>query len=108
MQSDFLKRFQNYFLLTGLIFWLFRPTGSDIYILFVLLYFISIFINKTTLINNPPFFKAIRLIIYSSLVLIKTTLFMKFVSFGYHHMDLGLQHQLIINLVKNNRGFYAL
>jgi len=31
---------------------------------------------------------------------------MKFVSFGYHHMDLGLQHQLIINLVKNKEYFH--
>jgi uncharacterized membrane protein len=27
-------------------------------------------------------------------------------SFGYHHLDLGLQHQLIINLVKNNEYFH--
>ena len=102
-----MDRYKYYFLIAGLTLWLFRPTGNDLYIIFVLLYFISIFVNKPTLINDPPInIKAIKIIIYISLALITTTLFMKFMSFGYHHMDLGLQHQLIINLVKNNEYFH--
>ena len=101
MLSALINKYKNYYLITGLTLWLFRPTGNDFYIIFVLLYFISIFVNKPTLINDPPInIKAIKIIIYISLALITTTLFMKFMSFGYHHMDLGLQHQLIINLVK--------
>ena len=107
MLSALINKYKNYYLITGLTLWLFRPTGNDFYIIFVLLYFISIFVNKTTLINDPPInIKAIKIIIYISLALITTTLFMKFMSFGYHHMDLGLQHQLIINLVKNNEYFH--
>ena len=86
--------------------WLFRPTGNDFYIIFVLLYFISIFVNKPTLINDPPInIKAIKIIIYISLVLITTTLFMKFMSFGYHYLDLGYHHHLILNLLINNEYF---
>ena len=107
MLSTLINKYKNYYLITGLMFWLFRPTGNDFYIIFVLLYFISIFVNKPTLINDPPInIKAIKIIIYISLALITTTLFMKFMSFGYHHMDLGLQHQLIINLVENNEYFH--
>jgi uncharacterized membrane protein len=103
MLSALINKYKNYYLIAGLTLWLFRPTGNDFYIIFVLLYFLSIFINKTTLIKDTPInLKAIKIIIYISLALITTTLFMKFMSFGYHHMDLGLQHQLIINLVKNN------
>ena len=107
MLSALINKYKNYYLITGLTLWLFRPTGNDFYIIFVLLYFISIFVNKPTLINDPPInIKVIKIIIYISLALITTTLFMKFMSFGYHHMDLGLQHQLIINLVKNNEYFH--
>ena len=107
MLSALIIKYKNYYLLTGLTLWLFRPTGNDFYIIFVLLFFISIFVNKPTLIKDPPInIKAIKIIIYISLVLITTTLFMKFMSFGYHHIDLGLQHQLIINLVKNNEYFH--
>ncbi len=107
MLAALMNKYKYYYLIAGLTLWLFRPTGNDFYIIFVLLYFISIFVNKTTLINDPPInIKAIKIIIYISLVLITTTLFMKFISFGYHHMDLGLQHQLIINLVNNNEYFY--
>ena len=107
MLSTLINKYKNYYLIIGLMFWLFRPTGNDFYIIFVLLYFISIFVNKPTLINDPPInIKAIKIIIYISLALITTTLFMKFMSFGYHHMDLGLQHQLIINLVENNEYFH--
>ena len=107
MLSALINKYKNYYLITGLTLWLIRPTGNDFYIIFVLLYFISIFVNKSTLINDPPInIKAIKIIIYISLALITTTLFMKFMSFGYHHMDLGLQHQLIINLVKNNEYFH--
>ena len=107
MLSTLINKYKNYYLIAGLTLWLFRPTGNDFYIIFVLLYFISIFVNKPTLINDPSInIKAIKIIIYISLVLITTTLFMKFMSFGYHHMDLGLQHQLIINLVKNNEYFH--
>ena len=107
MISSLINKYKYYFLITGLTLWLFRPTGNDFYIIFVLLYFISIFVNKPTLINDPPInIKAIKIIIYISLALITTTLFMKFMSFGYHHNDLGLQHQLIINLVKNNEYFH--
>ena len=102
-----MDRYKYYFLIAGLTLWLFRPTGSDFYIIFVLLYLILNFVNKPTLINDLPInIKAIKIIIYISLALITTTLFMKFMSFGYHHMDLGLQHQLIINLVKNNEYFH--
>ena len=87
-------------------FWLFRPTGNDFYIIFVLLYFISILVNKPTLIKDPPInIKAIKIIIYISLALITTTLFMKFMSFGYHYYDLGYHHNLIINFVRNNEYF---
>ena len=107
MLSALINKYKNYYLIAGLTLWLFRPTGNDFYIIFVLLYFLSIFINKTTLIKDTPInLKSIKIIIYISLALITTTLFMKFLSFGYHHMDLGLQHQLIINLVKNNEYFH--
>ena len=107
MLSSLINKYKYYFLITGLTLWLFRPTGNDFYIIFVLLYFISIVVNKTTLINDSPInIRAIKIIIYISLALITTTLFMKFMSFGYHHSDLGLQHQLIINLVKNNEYFH--
>ena len=107
MISSLINKYKYYLLITGLTLWLFRPTGNDFYIIFVLLYFISIFVNKPTQINYPLInIKAIKIIIYISLALITTTLFMKFMSFGYHHMDLGLQHQLIINLVKNNEYFH--
>jgi uncharacterized membrane protein len=107
MLSALINKYKNYYLIAGLTLWLFRPTGNDFYIIFVLLYFLSIFINKTTLIKDTPInLKSIKIIIYISLALITTTLFMKFMSFGYHHMDLGLQHQLIINLVKNNEYFH--
>ena len=101
-----MNKYKYYFLIAGLTLWLFRPTGNDFYIIFVLLYFISIFVNKTTLINDPPInIKAIKIIIYISLVLITTTLFMKFISFGYHYHDLGYHHNLIINFVRNNEYF---
>ena len=101
-----MNKYKYYFLIAGLTLWLFRPTGNDFYIIFVLLYFISIFVNKTTLINDPPInIKAIKIIIYISLVLITTTLFMKFFSFGYHYLDLGYHHHLILNLLINNEYF---
>ena len=101
-----MNKYKYYFLIAGLTLWLFRPTGNDFYIIFVLLYFISIFVNKTTLINDPPInIKAIKIIIYISLVLITTTLFMKFISFGYHYNDFGYHHNLILNFVKNNEYF---
>ena len=93
MLAALMNKYKYYFLIAGLTLWLFRPTGNDFYIIFVLLYFISIFVNKTTLINDPPInIKAIKVIIYISLVLITTTLFMKFISFGYHYADLGYHH----------------
>ena len=106
MLSSLINKYKYYLLITGLTLWLFRPTGNDFYIIFVLLYFISIFVNKTTLINDPPInIKAIKIIIYISLVLITTTLFMKFMSFGYHYLDLGYDHHLSINLLINNEYF---
>ena len=107
MLAALMNKYKYYFLIAGLTLWLFRPTGNDFYIIFVLLYFISIFVNKTTLINDPPInIKAIKIIIYISLVLITTTLFMKFISFGYHYNDFGYHHNLILNFVKNNE-YYA-
>ena len=106
MLSSLINKYKYYFLITGLTLWLFRPTGNDFYIIFVLLYFISIFVNKPTLINDPPInIKAIKIIIYISLILITTTLFMKFMSFGYHYLDLGYDHHLSINLLINNEYF---
>ena len=106
MLSTLINKYKNYYLITGLILWLFRPTGNDFYIIFVLLYLISIFVNKPTLINDPPInLKAIKIIIYISLALITTTLLMKFMSFGYHYYDLGYHHNLIINFVRNNEYY---
>ena len=101
-----MDKYKYYFLIAGLTLWLFRPTGNDLYIIFVLLYFISIFVNKPTLINDPPInIKLIKIIIYISLALIITTLFMKFMSFGYHYLDLGYHHHLIINFIRNNEYY---
>jgi len=101
-----INKYKNNFLIAALLLWLFRPTGNDFYIVFVLLYFISILINKCSLINNPPInIKTIKIIIFVSLALITTTLFMKFFSFGYHYMDLGYHHHLILNLLINNEYF---
>ena len=101
-----MNKYKYYFLIAGLTLWLFRPTGNDFYIIFVLLYFISIFVNKPTLINDPPInIKLIKIIIYISLALIITTLFMKFMSFGYHYLDLGYHHHLIINFIRNNEYY---
>ena len=109
MLSSLINKYKYYFLITGLTLWLFRPTGNDFYIIFVLLYFISNFVNKPTLINDPPInIKAIKIIIYISLVLITTTLFMKFMSFGYHYLDLGYHHHLIINFIRNNEYYNKL
>ena len=106
MLSAIINKYKNYFLIAGLALWLFRPTGNDFYIVFVFLYSISIIFNKPTLINNPLIdIKAIEIIIYISLALITTTLFMKFVSFGYHYLDLGYDHHLSINLLLNNEYF---
>ena len=106
MLSALINKYKYYFLIAGLTLWLFRPTGNDFYIIFVLLYFISIFVNKPTLINDPPInIKLIKIIIYISLVLIITTLFMKFMSFGYHYLDLGYHHHLIINFIRNNEYY---
>ena len=107
MLSSLINKYKYYLLITGLTLWLFRPTGNDFYIIFVLLYFISIFVNKTTLINDPPInIRAIKIIIYISLALITTTLFMKFMSFGYHYLDLGYHHHLIINFIRNNEYYF--
>ena len=101
-----INKYKNNFLIVALLLWLFRPTGNDFYIIFVLTYLISIFVNKPTLINDPPInIRAIKIIIYISLVLITTTLFMKFFSFGYHYLDLGYHHHLILNLLINNEYF---
>ncbi len=101
-----MDKYKYYFLIAGLTLWLFRPTGNDFYIIFVLLYVISIFVNKPTLINDPPInIKLIKIIIYISLALIITTLFMKFMSFGYHYLDLGYHHHLIINFIRNNEYY---
>jgi len=101
-----MDRYKYYFLIAGLTLWLFRPTGSDFYIIFVLLYLILNFVNKPTLINDPPInIKLIKIIIYISLALIITTLFMKFMSFGYHYLDLGYHHHLIINFIRNNEYY---
>jgi len=106
MLSALINKYKNYYLITGLTLWLFRPTGNDFYIIFVLLYFISIVVNKTTLINDSPInIRAIKIIIYISLALITTTLFMKFMSFGYHYLDLGYHHHLIINFIRNNEYY---
>lgn len=106
MLSDFINKYKNYFLIIGLMFWLFRPTGNDFYIVFILLYSISIFINKPSLINNLQInLMAIKIIIYISLLLIITTLLMKFMSFGYHYLDLGYDHHLYINLIINNEYY---
>jgi len=106
MLSILMNKYKYYFLLTALTLWLFRSTGNDFYIIFVLLYFISIFVEKPTLINDPSInIKAITIIIYISLALITTTLFMKFLSFGYHYLDIGYDHHLSINLLKKNEYF---
>ena len=106
MLSVIINKYKNYFLIAGLALWLFRPTGNDFYIVFVFLYSISIIFNKPTLINNPLIdIKAIEIIIYISLALITTTLFMKFMSFGYHYLDLGYDHHLSTNLLLNNEYF---
>ena len=75
MLSAIVNKYKNYFLIAGLVLWLFRPTGNDFYIVFVFLYSISIIFNKPTLINNPLIdIKAIEIIIYISLALKTTTL----------------------------------
>ena len=85
-----MNKYKNFYLIAGLTLWLFRPTGNDFYIIFILLYLISIFVNKPTLINDPPInIKAIKIIIYISLVLITTTLFMKIMSFGFKMIQVG-------------------
>ena len=106
MLSALINKYKNYYLIAGLVLWIFRPSGTDFYIVFVLLYSLSILINKSSLIHNPPInIKAIKIIIYISLALITTTLFMKFMSFGYHYLDLGYDHHLSINLLINNEYF---
>ena len=102
-----INKYKNYFLIAGLVFWLFRPTGNDIYVVFILMYFIFILFSKPNLIFRPPLnLNVINIIIYISLALITVTLFLKFISFGYHLSDLGFQHQLIINFVRNNEYFH--
>ena len=102
-----MNKYKYYFLIAGLTFWLFRTSyNNDLFIVFVLLYSITILINKPSLINNPPInIKPIKIIIYISLALIITTLFIKFLSFGYHYLDLGYDHHLSINLLNNIEYF---
>ena len=103
MLSTLINKYSNYLLIAGLTFWLFRPTGNDFYILFVLLFTISIVFKKQSPSDSLVIIeKSIITIIYISLTLITITLFMKFVSFGYHYLDLGYDHHLSINLLKNN------
>ena len=105
MKLEFFTKIQNYLLLTTLISWIFRPTGSDIFLIFLFLYFISIFFSKQTIIDNPKFNLYLIIIIFSSLALIVTTLFLKFASFGYHYLDLGYDHHLTINLLQNKEYY---
>ena len=84
----------------GLAFWLLRPNGSDIYILFILSY------TALSGINGPSFsIKEAKILIYISLALITFTSFIKLYSFGYHYLDLGYEHHINTNLLINGEYY---
>jgi uncharacterized membrane protein len=90
------------FLFLSILTFILRPNGSDLFLLPLVIYLILYLTNKKS--RNLRINKFVHLIWLSSGILF-LSLMSRYYSFSFHHLDLGIYHNMILNLVTNGSYF---
>ena len=90
------------FLFLSILTFILRPNGSDLFLLPLVIYLILYLTNKKS--RNLRINKFVHLIWLSSGILF-LSLISRYYSFSFHHLDLGIYHNMILNLVTNGSYF---
>ena len=97
-----LYRKADIFLFLSFLTFILRPNGSDLFILPLVIYLVLYLTEKRSL--NLKINKFLYLI-WISLGVLFLGLVSRYFSFSFHHLDLGIYHNMIINLVTNGSYF---
>ena len=90
------------FLFLSILTFILRPNGSDLFLLPLGIYLVLYLTNKKS--RNLRINKFVYLI-WLSLGILFLGLTSRYFSFSFHHLDLGIYHNMIINLVTNGSYF---
>ena len=90
------------FLFLSILTFILRPNGSDLFLLPLGICLVLYLINKKSI--NLRINKFVYLI-WLSLGILFLSLISRYFSFSFHHLDLGIYHNMIINLVTNGSYF---
>ena len=97
-----LYRQADIFLFLSILTFILRPNGSDLFLLQLGICLVLYLINKKSI--NLRINKFVYLI-WLSLGILFLSLISRYFSFSFHHLDLGIYHNMIINLVTNGSYF---
>ena len=90
------------FLFLSFLTFILRPNGSDLFLIPLVIYSI-LFLTGKKLINLN--INKFLYLIWLSLGILFLGLVSRYFSFSFHHLDLGIYHNMIINLVTNGSYF---
>lgn len=90
------------FLFLSFLTFILRPNGSDLFLLPLVIYLILFLTDKKSINLNINKF---LYLIWLSLGILFLGLVSRYFSFSFHHLDLGIYHNMIINLVTNGSYF---
>ena len=90
------------FLFLSFLTFILRPNGSDLFLLPLVIYLVLYLTEKK---SRKLRINKFLFLIWLSLGILFLSLVSRYFSFSFHHLDLGIYHNMIINLVTNGSYF---
>ena len=90
------------FLFLSILTFILRPNGSDLFLLPLVIYLVLYLTDEK---SRKLRINKFLFLIWLSLGILFLSLVSRYFSFSFHHLDLGIYHNMIINLLTNGSYF---